>query len=311
MSRLRTWLLLASAVLLLLPATPAAAVPHPPPTGISTLGNYWLNSHYNGDITATRGWEITWRIPTVSNTSVAWGAVGQWYYNLESGVYHTPGDGWMVYYFDDDNGVTENNSACNLVWTTGGTCGGVMGDLPAGQELTFIYEWCDENRDASVTGGEICLYVDLKDGAGRRFLAADVRDTVEMYAHDIETFSDSGPAYVEPEISCSTPTEMLGQRIMNSSGIWSVATGNQWTFQDNSPDYEFQNINTSSTPATWESCSTPPPVCTDPAWNDTSVYNYNDVVSHNGRRWRAQWWTQNQEPGTTGQYGVWEDLGSC
>jgi chitodextrinase len=55
----------------------------------------------------------------------------------------------------------------------------------------------------------------------------------------------------------------------------------------------------------------PAPACTAPAWNPTSIYNTNDVVSHNGHRWRAQWWTQNQEPGTTGQYGAWVDLGLC
>ncbi|TDB77399.1 CocE/NonD family hydrolase [Micromonospora sp. KC723] len=55
----------------------------------------------------------------------------------------------------------------------------------------------------------------------------------------------------------------------------------------------------------------PAPACADPAWNPTSIYTANDVVSHNGHRWRAQWWTQNQEPGTTGQFGVWVDLGPC
>lgn len=35
------------------------------------------------------------------------------------------------------------------------------------------------------------------------------------------------------------------------------------------------------------------------------------IVSHNGRQWRAKWWTQGEEPGTTGPWGVWEDLGPC
>lgn len=55
----------------------------------------------------------------------------------------------------------------------------------------------------------------------------------------------------------------------------------------------------------------PAPACTDPAWQPTSIYDTGDVVSHDGHRWRAQWWTQSQEPGTTGQYGVWVDLGPC
>ncbi|MBN1313556.1 MAG: chitinase [Anaerolineae bacterium] len=57
----------------------------------------------------------------------------------------------------------------------------------------------------------------------------------------------------------------------------------------------------------------PPPSgsCTAPAWNSTTVYVRNDVVSHNGHEWRARWWTRGEEPGTTGQWGVWVDLGAC
>ncbi|MCZ7430246.1 chitinase C-terminal domain-containing protein [Streptomyces sp. WMMC1477] len=51
--------------------------------------------------------------------------------------------------------------------------------------------------------------------------------------------------------------------------------------------------------------------CTDPAWDSAAVYNGGDTVSWNDRTWRAKWWTQGDEPGTTGEWGVWEDLGAC
>jgi chitinase len=51
--------------------------------------------------------------------------------------------------------------------------------------------------------------------------------------------------------------------------------------------------------------------CTDPAWSSSAVYVADNRVSHNGHAWRAKWWTQGEEPGTTGQWGVWEDLGPC
>ncbi len=58
--------------------------------------------------------------------------------------------------------------------------------------------------------------------------------------------------------------------------------------------------------------STPAPgACTAPPWDPTAVYVADDIVSHNGHQWRAKWWTQGEEPGTTGQWGVWEDLGPC
>jgi chitinase len=51
--------------------------------------------------------------------------------------------------------------------------------------------------------------------------------------------------------------------------------------------------------------------CTDPPWDASTVYWGDDRVSHDGNAWRAKWWTLGQEPGTTGEWGVWEDLGPC
>ncbi|PZD96501.1 chitin-binding protein [Paenibacillus sambharensis] len=44
-----------------------------------------------------------------------------------------------------------------------------------------------------------------------------------------------------------------------------------------------------------------------PAWDASKVYT-NEIVSHNGQLWQAQWWTQGQEPGTTGQWGPWQPV---
>ncbi len=41
------------------------------------------------------------------------------------------------------------------------------------------------------------------------------------------------------------------------------------------------------------------------AWSTASIYIVGDVVTHNGKTWTAQWWTQGEEPGTTGEWGVW------
>ncbi len=51
--------------------------------------------------------------------------------------------------------------------------------------------------------------------------------------------------------------------------------------------------------------------CTYPAWHSSTVYVGGDRVTHNNQEWRAKWWTQGEEPGTTGQWGVWEHLGPC
>ncbi|KMQ51321.1 chitinase, GH19 family [Chitinispirillum alkaliphilum] len=51
--------------------------------------------------------------------------------------------------------------------------------------------------------------------------------------------------------------------------------------------------------------------CASPSWNRSSAYTGGQEVAHNGYIWRARWWTQGDEPGTTGQWGVWERLGQC
>lgn len=56
--------------------------------------------------------------------------------------------------------------------------------------------------------------------------------------------------------------------------------------------------------------ATPVP-CSAPLWESTSIYWGGDEVTHANHHWRAQWWTQGDEPGTTGPDGVWLDLGPC
>jgi len=51
--------------------------------------------------------------------------------------------------------------------------------------------------------------------------------------------------------------------------------------------------------------------CVHPAWSASQVYVADDQVSHEGNEYRAKWWTQGEEPGTTGEFGVWELLGPC
>ena len=67
-----------------------------------------------------------------------------------------------------------------------------------------------------------------------------------------------------------------------------------------------------STQVTWDTGGTTNPgTCADAAWSSSQVYVKDNVVSHNGHKWTAKWWTQNEEPGTTGDWGVWADNGAC
>ncbi|MBC2865522.1 chitinase [Streptomyces mexicanus] len=51
--------------------------------------------------------------------------------------------------------------------------------------------------------------------------------------------------------------------------------------------------------------------CTAAPWAKDAVYTGGQQVSHNGHTWKAKWWTTGEEPGTTGEWGVWQDLGPC
>lgn len=71
----------------------------------------------------------------------------------------------------------------------------------------------------------------------------------------------------------------------------------------------------SNTPAgptlTPANTATPSGSCSAPSWSSGAVYTKDAIVSWKSKQWRAKWWTQGEEPGTTGQWGVWEDQGSC
>ncbi len=212
----------------------------------------------------SRGWEVEWQIPQIANQQAA-GTLGQWYWNLESGLYHT-GDGWFVYYFGDDNGLTGADPNCDTQWVSGGICHGIYSNLQPGQRVLFHYEYCTASHVASVNGTQLCLYVDLEDGAGLRFLAEDDRTTNEMYTHDIENFD----AVNRMGVSCSSPAKMVKQRRETSGGTWLNMTGaSTWRLESNSSTDRFENIQLAANPATWDSCTGTPPAqtCTDGIWD--------------------------------------------
>ncbi|RKT55736.1 M28 family peptidase [Saccharothrix australiensis] len=47
------------------------------------------------------------------------------------------------------------------------------------------------------------------------------------------------------------------------------------------------------------------------AWSASTSYVPNDVVSHNGHKWKSTWYSAGAEPGEPGSWAVWEDQGPC
>ncbi|MEU1508885.1 carbohydrate-binding protein [Kitasatospora sp. NPDC005748] len=66
-----------------------------------------------------------------------------------------------------------------------------------------------------------------------------------------------------------------------------------------------------STPPTTPPTSNPPGACADPAWSATTTYTNGSKVSYSGHKYHAKWWTLNENPSASGQWGVWSDDGPC
>ncbi|PYC77304.1 glycoside hydrolase [Streptomyces tateyamensis] len=66
-------------------------------------------------------------------------------------------------------------------------------------------------------------------------------------------------------------------------------------------------------PVTTPPVSTPPAgSCTAPSWSASAVYaTAGTKVSWKGHNYTNKWWTTNEDPSLSGQWGVWTDNGPC
>lgn len=55
---------------------------------------------------------------------------------------------------------------------------------------------------------------------------------------------------------------------------------------------------------------TPAPTC-NAIWSSGTVYAAGQKVAFNGTNYEAKWWTQGDNPGQSGEWGVWKPLGPC
>ncbi|MEV6011353.1 carbohydrate-binding protein [Streptomyces sp. NPDC051976] len=97
-----------------------------------------------------------------------------------------------------------------------------------------------------------------------------------------------------------------------TSGTCSSVAQNPWDFAKFS--VKFAGATPPSNPPTTTPPTTTPPgggSCTVAEWSASAVYVNGNEVAHNGHKWKAKWWTTNEEPGTTGEWGVWQDEGAC
>ncbi len=100
------------------------------------------------------------------------------------------------------------------------------------------------------------------------------------------------------------------------SGACSSVAQNPWDFTKYTVKFAGATPPTTpvtSPPATSGSGSptSTPGSCTAAAWSATTTYTNGSKVSYNGHNYHAKWWTLNEVPSASGQWGVWADDGPC
>ena len=95
------------------------------------------------------------------------------------------------------------------------------------------------------------------------------------------------------------------------NGVCSNVPQNDWDFTKFSVRFAGATPPQTTPPVTTTPTTPGGGSCTAAEWDRAKVYVKDNVVSHNSHQWTAKWWTQGEEPGTTGEWGVWVDNGAC
>ncbi|WP_072054572.1 chitinase [Aliivibrio fischeri] len=90
----------------------------------------------------------------------------------------------------------------------------------------------------------------------------------------------------------------------STTGVWEVISG---TPTEPTPPVTVEPTPVEPTPPAPVE-PTPPTEPTDPSstWDAAATYNTGDQVTVNGVTYQAQWWTQGNNPETSGEWGVWK-----
>ncbi|GHH76860.1 chitinase [Streptomyces sulfonofaciens] len=155
-------------------------------------------------------------------------------------------------------------------------------------------------------------------------------DEATAYAHEgfsgMNGRSDSGEMF--PQDAFRTVLDFATSHGMDRFTFWSLNRDRQCTPPDNGgrtsgtcssvpqSAWDFAKFSVEFAGATPP--DNPPPTdppgsgtCTLAAWDASAVYTGGQEVSYEGHTWKAKWWTQGEEPGSTGEWGAWQDEGPC
>ncbi|MFJ1796272.1 chitinase [Kitasatospora griseola] len=97
------------------------------------------------------------------------------------------------------------------------------------------------------------------------------------------------------------------------SGSCSSVAQNDWDFTKYTVRFAGATPPTGSASPSPSSSSSPSTGSTpcSPVWQPTTTYVGGGKASYNGHNYHAKWWTLNENPASSGQWGVWADDGPC
>ena len=131
---------------------------------------------------------------------------------------------------------------------------------------------------------------------------------------------DQGGSESDPEGSEFVPgtAYQVGQRVTHLGNLyiclvpgWCSNTAANWAYEPGVGLYWKQAWMLVSEPNDVEPNPKEAADCDD--WESSKVYGKDDIAIYNQTQWKAKWWTRGEKPGSTGRWGVWQNLGpySC
>jgi chitinase len=173
--------------------------------------------------------------------------------------------------------------------------------IPGGTKISFDYSTSAPGSMADQSGFGLKVVTKGHSGSNVGGLKGDFQKA-ELTLPSWQSLAPG--ASIEMTVSYQLP-------ISTPSNFVFTFGGQSYAITADHPKIGGGNPPTTTSTTTTTTTTSNPPACALPAWERGKVYTGGNEVSHKGRKWRAQWWTQNEEPGTTGEWGVWRDQGAC
>lgn len=130
-------------------------------------------------------------------------------------------------------------------------------------------------------------------------------DTVTLDASS-STDADNDPLTFTWTIPSGINATVVGSQVTFTAGSYTIDTPLSFSVIAN----DGQASNTTSTIITVLKDAAEPPVTCDNAWDSSVIYTGGDQVSQGSKVWEAKWWTKGDSPSTSGEWGVWKEVGT-